>query len=66
MIIFVFMFNNGIGLSGTILFISQILSKVIGLELIIPATSTNSVLNDLSLRLSPCSFSREARMLLAN
>ena len=66
MTIFVFMLSNCIGLSGTILFTSPILSQVIGLELIIPSTSTSSVLNDSSLRLSPCCFSRAARMLLAD
>ena len=56
------MLSNCIGLSVT----SPILSEVIGLELIIPSTSTSSVLNDSLLRLSPCCFSRAVRMLLAD
>ena len=65
-IIFVFMLSNCIGLSGTILFTSPILSQVIGLELIISSTSTSDVLDDSSLRLSHCWFSRAARMLPAD
>ena len=60
------MLSNCIGLSGTILFKSPIISQVIDVELFIPSTSTSSVLNDSSLRLSTCCFSRAARMLLAD
>ena len=60
------MLSNCIGLSGTVLFTSPILSQVVGLVLIIPSTYTSSVLNDSLLRLSPCCFSREALMLLAD
>ena len=60
------MLSNCIVLSGTVLFTSPILSQVVGLVLIIPSTYTSSVLNDSLLRLSPCCFSREALMLLAD
>ena len=63
---FVFMLSNCIGLSAAIMFTSPILSQVMSVELIIPSTSTSSVLNDSSFKLSPCCFSRVARMLLAD